>query len=328
MRFITFILIFSVTCFSQELPSDLDWTWIKIQDGIYEIDIENDDGGVYMPVITDENKTIYILRDYSKMLEISNFNLMKQIPYPMCSSVTDKSYPEVLTAKKACETLNQKTSSYKPSILKICLKDIKTKIAKDNKPFTQENTLKNLYKLPKYQQDFAAAVFTGYGEGRGESDEEVALIYKTIANRIEYAKKKGCSKANALDVALQKYQFSMWNKNDPNWSKAISSKSEEHSEEKQQDRMIDIFINFKNNRYKFTPKEVVNKIYHYRTKSIKTIPDWGKTSSAQKVLKVGKSNLGAGNLKATNAHYFFKSVPWSFKYHPLRPKNKGEAECY
>lgn len=328
MRFITIILIFSVTCFSQELPSDLDWTWIKIQDGIYKIDIENDDGGVYMPVITDENKTIYILRDYSKMLEVSNFNLIKQIPPSMCSAVTDKNYPEMLTANKACESLNKDPSTYKESVLKICLKDIKRKIAISNDPLTQKQTILNLYKLPKYQQDFAAAIFTGYGEGRSEVDKEVALIFKTIANRIRYARGKGCINVNALDVALQRRQFSMWNTSDPNWSKAVSEKLESYSEDKQQQRMIKIFINFKNNKYKFDPKTDLDKIYHYRTKNISTIPDWGATSKARNIVKVNGTNLGASNVKVKNAHYFFKSVPWSFKYHHLREKKKGEDACY
>jgi hypothetical protein len=328
VRFLTVLVIFSLACFSQELPSDLEWIWIKIQNGTYKIDIENDDGDVYMPVITDQNKTIYILRDYSKMLEISNFNLVKQIPFSMCSVVSDISYPELLTATKACESLKKDPSTYKENILKICLKDIKRQISYDNDPLTQEKTIQNLYKLPRYQQDFAAAVFTGYGEGRSEVDKEVALIFKTISNRIRYAKEKGCTNANALDVVLQRKQFSMWNKNDPNWSKAVSEDQESYSEDKQQQRMIKIFIKFKNNNYRFDPKKDLEKVYHYRTKNISTIPEWGATSKARAVVKVNGTNLGASNSKVKNAHYFFKSVAWSFKYPYLREKKKGEDACY
>ena len=45
-------------------------------------------------------------------------------------------------------------------------------------------------------------------------------------------------------------------------------------------------------------------------------------------VKVDGKDLGALNLKANNSHYFFKSVPWSFKYHPVKKKNKGEDNCY
>lgn len=328
MRLVTLLLLISFACLSQMHPSSVDWVWYKIKNGAYKIDMKNDDGGVYMPVITDKKKVIYILRDYSKMIHVPNFGILTSESCSKCSDAKLKTYPQILTEENICNMLKHDPMKYKASILRLCLKQIKNKIAKNNYPLTQEKTIKNLYKLPKYQQDFAAAIFTGYGEGRGESNKELALIFKTIANRIEYAKDEGCKKVNALDIALQRFQFSMWNKNDPNWSKAVSVKNEESSEIKQQDRIINVFINFKNNKYKFTPKEIANKIYHYRTKSMPTAPSWGETTDAEKIVKVNGSNLGASNTKAGNAHYFFKSVPWSFKYHPLRSKAKGEDECY
>lgn len=331
MKIVLIVLfILSQLAVCQELRKDVEKVWDEIHRGVYKIDHQGDKGGMYVPVIKDTGEKIYILRDYSQILTYLRPPLIKP-RYASCESCLDQenqAYPDILRPRDSCRNLLQQPRYYKKEILTLCLAEIKKSIEKNNSPLTQAQTLKNLYKLPKYQQDFAAAIFTGYGEGRSEDEEEIALIYKTIANRVKYAIKKGCTSANALDVVVQRSQFSMWNKKDPNWKKAISIKNEERSERKQQDRMINIFIKFKNEKYSFGPKNVLDKIYHYRTKKIKTVPAWGKTWAAQKFVKVNGKNFGRSNPKAKNAHYFFKSIAWSFRYLSIRPKISGEEECY
>lgn len=324
------ILTFSTIVSSQELYTDIDEVWDKIHSGTYTIDHDSDSGGIYIPIIKDNREKIYILRDYNEMLSHLRPPLIKP-RYASCESCldeTNKIYPDLLKPKDSCRNLLLHPKHYKKEILSLCLNEIKKRIAIGNKPMTQYKTFQNLYKLPKYQQDFAGAVFTAYGEGRSEGEEEIALIYKTMANRIKYAQAKGCKTANALDIALQYKQFSMWNKKDPNWKKTVSVKSEERSEKRHQDRMIDVFIKYKNEKYKFDPKNIMDKIYHYRTKRIKNVPAWGETWRAQKYVKVNGKNFGRANTKAKNAHYFFKSVAWSFRYLSLRPKQSGEEQCY
>lgn len=60
---------------------------------------------------------------------------------------------------------------------------------------------------------------TIYGEARGElskfGKKSLCAIANVIFNRLE----KGCYGSSVKDVCLKPYQFSCWNKNDPNYGK-------------------------------------------------------------------------------------------------------------
>ena len=72
-----------------------------------------------------------------------------------------------------------------------------------------------------FDQNALALARTAYGEGRGEGEEGMHLIQKVIKNRAESGGKYNWPKT-AYEVALQPYQFSAWNKNDPNREKMLS----------------------------------------------------------------------------------------------------------
>jgi len=72
-----------------------------------------------------------------------------------------------------------------------------------------------------FDQNALALARTAYGEGRGEGEEGMHLIQKVIKNRAESGGKYNWPKT-AYEVAHQPYQFSAWNKNDPNREKMLS----------------------------------------------------------------------------------------------------------
>jgi len=71
---------------------------------------------------------------------------------------------------------------------------------------------------------------TLYGEGRGESFEGREAIAAVVLNRVAYARVRGGYwwGSDIRDVCLKPWQFSCWNKNDPNLSviQTVSRKSQ------------------------------------------------------------------------------------------------------
>lgn len=57
---------------------------------------------------------------------------------------------------------------------------------------------------------------TIWGESRGEGYTGMCAVANVIMNRVKYAKWWG---HDIIDVCLKPYQFSCWNKNDPNLPK-------------------------------------------------------------------------------------------------------------
>ena len=60
---------------------------------------------------------------------------------------------------------------------------------------------------------------TIWGEARGEGTQGMHAVANVIMNRV---KKGGWYGATVQDVVLKPYQFSVWNKEDPNREKALS----------------------------------------------------------------------------------------------------------
>lgn len=332
MKCVFFALFILQVGFSQHLES-LDMTWKKLGDGVYDFYPEKDSGGIYIPIkkyksdLKENFEVIYIPRDYSKMISLIESPVFG--PIGQCSYEDFQSFPTTPKINNFCDNLKDEPENIKEEFLYQCFVELRKKINKESS-MDYEKTIRELFKLNPYEQEFMSAVLTGYGEGRSESEEEIAMIFKTLENRKKYAIAKDCKNANILDMALQPYQFSMWRKDDPNWPKAISLENEEFSEKKDFKRMIKIFINYREGKYKFEPLKTANRVYHYRMKNMDkepdTPPDWGPSKIALLNLKVNKKNIGKDY--STSEHYFFKKVAWSFKFHPLRQKKKGEDKCY
>ena len=97
-------------------------------------------------------------------------------------------------------------------------------------------------RLNNYEQRFIAMIFTSFGEARGLKPVQANLtkVMKVLENRRVDANRRGLSKFNELDAALQPWQFSMYNENDVNWRKALDASP--HSGAMQDS--IKAFINF------------------------------------------------------------------------------------
>ncbi|EPZ51180.1 hypothetical protein M902_2732 [Bacteriovorax sp. BAL6_X] len=178
--------------------------------------------------------------------------------------------------KAGCEVLENRGSlsaedSESKSKLAQCMKSIQNSITRQGTLSNRGQIFKNLYRyLRPEEQHFAAMVFTAQGEagilvrdlnGGERHPEEMMMIMKVIDNRVRNsnedaarAGKKGDTRA--LDIALDPWQFSMYNHNEDNWRQMMfPGRNQEF------DTAIDAYMKF--GTADFKPKPDVDHVYHY-----------------------------------------------------------------
>ena len=166
MKLILILTLFSIAIFAQQSRESNESIWDNIASGNYILDTVNDKGGLYIPIKKPNNETIYVPRDYGLMLNTINKPLF-QFPKEACSSDQYKVDPPfVLKIDDYCDNLKDRPQNLDEKYLYLCLKSIREKL--QTKPQDYTETIKRLLDLPVHEQEFAAAVFTGYGEGRSE----------------------------------------------------------------------------------------------------------------------------------------------------------------
>lgn len=112
-----------------------------------------------------------------------------------------------------------------------CVSSIQTAISSGNRnangELNREKVFKAMFsKLKPEEQAFAGYIFTAFGESdmwvSKENPEEAMFVMKVLQNRKRMALDQGANEPyNVLDVALDPWQFSTYNANDPNWKNAI-----------------------------------------------------------------------------------------------------------
>jgi len=128
---------------------------------------------------------------------------------------------------------------------------------------------------------------TLWGEARGESLAGQIAVAWTIRNRVNDGKDKSWWGEGYAGVCQKPYQFSCWNKNDPNYSCLSGAKPIPFREFAQAKIAADQVINGK------VPDPTGGATHYYATTMPKP-PTW--TRGAKQTLKLGH-------------HAFFKDVP-------------------
>lgn len=228
---------------------------------------------------------------------------------PQCKPVEEEA-PEAPQASPvqtkglspSCQVLG--TENPDPEAYVNCLGEIKAKLKyKDSD--SASVTISKLYGLHPLEQKFMAYILTMHGEASGMRPPvpHMAGVMKTIENRLVYARKK-YPDANELDVVLQNLQFSMYNKNDPNWRRAIKATP--------QMMMAALTTYAKRNIMSIetsTRGPEVNKIYHYATTDLcnsRSAPPWKDSRKHVKLVVDGSS------VAIPKGHMFFRDIPWTF----------------
>ena len=128
---------------------------------------------------------------------------------------------------------------------------------------------------------------TLWGEARGESLAGQIAVAWTIRNRVSDGKAKSWWGEGYAGVCLAKWQFSCWNKNDPNYVYLSGSKPIPFREFAQAQIAADQVIAGK------VPDPTGGATHYYAT-AMKNAPAWA--AKATQTLKLG-------------GHVFFKDVP-------------------
>jgi hypothetical protein len=302
--------------------------WNKVSTGEYRIDNSRDQGGPRIPIIREyrdtagnsREVTFYIDRDIERMLTLpSSIQEGLKIPLNCFERREALSGPEGKFDDwlPGCEELGMKLNENSYKKLSACMDSIKKTVlngAGSGMNINRDVVYKNLYsKLNKKEQEFAAMTLTSFGEAGilAPPLEEMVMIMKVLNNRKEYAINKGFEHANELDAALQPYQFSMWNKKDPNWKRALRANDDNpHTK-----NSIKAYIQYQNSDYRSNTK--VNKIYHYHTDYV--APDWSRGVRSNPVEINGKSLKQRGK-----RHLFYSNIAWSFKYNSTKKSLIGK----
>jgi hypothetical protein len=170
--------------------------------------------------------------------------------------------------------------------LKKCIRSIQNSVTRNGTISDRGRIFRNLYKyLRPEEQHFAAMIFTAYGESailvQDKSNPEVnhleepLMVMKVINNRVRNANEDRTRRGqgqnmNALDIALDPWQFSMYNANEPGWKRTIQPGYGANF-----NNMIKAYMKF--NHSKFQPDPQINHVYHYHANyMLPSDSAWGK----------------------------------------------------
>ncbi|TWC15223.1 MULTISPECIES: cell wall hydrolase [unclassified Pseudomonas] len=128
---------------------------------------------------------------------------------------------------------------------------------------------------------------TVWGEARGEGFVGQIAVAWTIRNRVKDGKSKSWWGDGYVDVCLKPYQFSCWNKNDPNYSFLSGAKPIPPKQFAQALRVAELVISG-------ADPDITQGATHYYAITMPKPPVWAKEAT---------HTLSLGN------HLFFKDVP-------------------
>ncbi|WP_419172311.1 hypothetical protein [Halobacteriovorax sp.] len=179
--------------------------------------------------------------------------------------------------KPGCEVLANRQSfssgdDVTKSKLTRCIRSIQNSITRQGSVKNRGQVFRNMYRyLRPQEQHFAAMVFTSQGEAgilardiqteESSHPEEMMMIMKVIDNRVrnvieDDARRGRITRTNALDIALDPWQFSMYNQGEDNWKQMMYP-----GRNQQFGSAIDAYMQFQT--AEFEPDPEVNHVYHY-----------------------------------------------------------------
>ena len=284
------------------------WDGASGENPTYRLDSDNYDGGEYIPFYRETHDAFgtptrtrhYVRADPAQVVRLQQETVRvitgRQTTY--CNTGIHNTAPTAPSGDwiPSCEVLqNTNLGSHNQQELSQCVLNIRRAIQADGN--SRASLLRNMYrKLNSREQEFAAMIFTTIGEGRSENDADRVMIMKVLNNRARYAQERGHEGANELDAALQPWQFSMYNSNDPNWRTALLGTNSNNNDIT---KSIQSYLLYRNTS--FGDGSTANTIYHYHTPGVN--PNWSDPN---------KRVYPAPNGETPSTHRFFSGVAWSF----------------
>ncbi|GAB4415032.1 MAG: hypothetical protein OHK0056_22300 [Bacteriovoracaceae bacterium] len=206
--------------------------------------------------------------------------------------------------KPGCEVLNGQISEGSRDQLMQCLSSIKQLVMTEARVGSSlsNSKMRQVLKtrLNSKERQFAALVFTAYGEARGTRPavENQMMVMKVIENRVRHAREQQGRNPDEMDIALQPMQFSMYNSNDPNWRTMFDGPLQGNQGFTD---AVNAFIGLSN--CSFSPAGVADNIYHYHTPALRGSVNWSNGRSPAPMTVNGQP---------ASAHLWYAGVPWAY----------------
>ena len=307
------------------------WEGTSGENPRYKIALDRYDGGDYIPFYQDSfdefgtrTRTYHYVRADSETalrgitrLSAENQRVISTRQSTYCQSGIHQTYSgNEGNWIPSCEVLqNQNLTPAHSAQLSSCALNIQKAITQNGS--SRSSIFRSLYsKLNSREQEFAAMIFTSYGESGGENHADQIMVMKTLNNRARYAQEKGFREANELDAALQPWQFSMYNaQNGANWDKVLNRRDPSRPGRLLSDEVYNSAINKSVESYilyrntEFSKEGTTNRIYHYLTPTAARTTSW--VHQGTRVHPQVKNNSPTG-------HQFYVGVPWTFRYNNFR----------
>ena len=228
-----------------------------------------------------------------------------------------------------CQSLDVANSSRPRDLdeLKRCIGSIQVKITKNARnsrgALLRGKVFRNLYtELNQKEQRFAALVFTAHGEaipittGDPPKLQEMSAVMKVVDNRMTSSQNDNKT-FNELDVVLDPFQFSMYNRNENVWRRALDP-----GRGQSLNKAVQAYIEYE--AADFEPKPEVNRVYHYHANYVR--PNWASNSRAVRLsvnggltrpapyghneyTRTGRSRIAKSYRRVR--HIFYHDLAWS-----------------
>ena len=341
---------------SQRVSSDRIWQQVINNPDLYQVDIENYDGGPLVPITysyTTADGRVYNQTLYGEYQSPSFFSLPAETQQSLvqqnepCGQDTDGTDEELQNTPQnwidGCQILADGFDSSEITLGKNCLINLRAAILDGTEDeqgrISRTAVFENLYrKLNPVEQRFAAMVFTSSLESGSLTTssgnlEELMSIMKVLDNRAEYARNNGAENANSLDAALQSYQFSAFNRvrgapQNEHWrSLMIRANINDHPHI---DNALNAYAQY--SEASFTPENVSDDIYHYYStildppRAVGRAPAW-RDSSREVDLRINDVELDGYTSRGKEIrHRFYRNIPWTFRHNGFRRAVEQEQE--
>ncbi len=229
-------------------PETKESYWKKIKGGFYTIDIENYDGGPFVPIWVEEvnadgdniKRRLYVKRDLNEMLEVFaqpevalGESLHPKIDcHPDLVATVFAATEELVEVEEpkrdesgwveGCQILKEKPlKDGDADQLHTCFNNILSKVngedhRQTNGRLDRNKVFSSLFKkLNSYEQDFIGKTLVSIGETGMLSRhglQEMHAVMKVVDNRVRMAREqKNNPRIGSLDIILQPWQFSPFN---------------------------------------------------------------------------------------------------------------------
>jgi uncharacterized protein YraI len=302
-----------IPCRSNGAPTPIEVLGVDAQSGWLYVNHNGTTSFVHPRYITTENEITNQINNIVSTLQCQHTTrgCPQQTTTPPRRDDCEGCNEPVLSAAgwlPGCQVLQNRTlrDSHQAELNR-CFSSIQSVVLRGNP--NRATAFRRMYRnLNEAEQRFLAMTLTAMGEiPPSFALEEMQIVMKVVDNRLNHAQSRGRRNVNALDVALQPWQFSMYNHDINLWRTQLRS----GANVRHRANAIRAFIGYQN--ASFRPPGEVDRLYHYHANYVS--PNWRVNS------RISRPTVnGRGLRQSGTRHIFYRDIAWSFRHNEWSAK--------